>query len=318
MKILVTSGAGFIGSNVVDAYIDAGHEVVVIDDLSTGKEENLNPEAKFIKADIRSDEIGEIFKAEKPDVLNHHAAQMSVPASVEDPAFDANVNILGLINLLEAARGSGTKKVILISTGGAVYGEVPEYPTTESCVPRPLSPYAITKFASEKYLDFYNNQYGLDYTVLRYANVYGPRQIPHGEAGVVAIFMENLLSAKASALYHFPEEPRGMTRDYCYVGDIARANLAAIVKGSAEVLNIGTGIATHTLDLYEGIFEAVNERLPSLEKSLKVPTTGAARPGDIKRSCLKADRAAEKLGWQPQISLEQGIRNTLDWMMDVV
>jgi UDP-glucose 4-epimerase len=252
MKILVTGGAGFIGSNVVDAYINAGHEVVVVDDLSSGKQENLNPGAKFYLADIRSEEIKKIFEEERPEVLNHHAAQISVPASVEDPIFDADVNIKGLLNLLEAAVKNETKKVVFISSGGAIYGEAVEYPTSEAYPPIPLSPYAITKFASEKYLAFYDHHYGLDYTVLRYANIYGPRQIPHGEAGVVAIFMENLLEKRPSTLYHFPDEPRGMVRDYCYVEDVARANILALEAGSREAFNIGTGTETHTIDLRQG------------------------------------------------------------------
>jgi UDP-glucose 4-epimerase len=193
MKILVTGGAGFIGSNVVDGYIGAGHEVLILDNLYTGKRVNVNPQARFYEMDIRSREAAKVVLDEQPDVLNHHAAQMSVPASVSDPGFDADVNIRGFLNLLEAAVKSGVKKVIFISSGGAVYGEAEEYPTSEAYLPKPLSPYAITKYSSEHYLTYYRHQYGLDYTTLRYANVYGPRQIPHGEAGVVAIFMNNLI-----------------------------------------------------------------------------------------------------------------------------
>src|SRR3990172_6796187 len=189
MKILVTGGAGFIGSHVVDAFIKAGHRVCVIDNLSTGKRENLNPKAKFYRADIRSGKAREIIASFRPDVINHHAAQISVPESVENPLFDADINIMGLLNVLEAARANRTKKIIFASSGGAIYGEAGKHPTPETYPPEPLSPYAITKFASEKYLAFYNRQYGLDYTVLRYSNIYGPRQIPTGEAGVVAIFM---------------------------------------------------------------------------------------------------------------------------------
>src|SRR3989337_3427321 len=234
MKIMVTGGAGFIGSHVVDAYIKEGHEVLVMDDLSSGKVENLNPKARFVKPDIRSEKAREVILAEKPDIINHHAAQISVPASVEDPFLDADINVKGFLNVLEAGRVSRVKKVIFISSGGAVYGEGKECPITERCEPTPLSPYAVTKLAGEKYLAFYWNQYGLDYTVLRYSNIYGPRQIPHGEAGVVAIFMERLLSRKPCAVYAFPEEPRGMTRDYCYVADVARANVLALGKGGRE------------------------------------------------------------------------------------
>ena len=234
MKILVTGGAGFIGSNVVDGYIEQGHEVVVVDNLFTGKRENVNPNAKFYNVDIRAPEIGDIIKQERPDIINHHAAQISVPESVNDPLFDADVNIKGLLNLLEGAVKYGTKKVIFISSGGAIYGEAEEYPTSEAYQPRPLSPYAITKYTSEYYLAFYRHQYGLEYTTLRYANIYGPRQIPHGEAGVVAIFMDNILKGKKSVLYHYPEDEDGMIRDYCFVGDVVKANIKALTEGGYD------------------------------------------------------------------------------------
>jgi len=314
MKILITGGAGFIGSNVADAYIRAGHEVVVVDNLVSGKLGNLNPKAKFYLMDIRSEEIRKVIEIEKPDIVNHHAAQMSVPASVEDPGYDADVNVKGFINVLEAARKNDTKKVIFISSGGAVYGNATEYPTTEGYQPEPASPYAITKFVAEKYLAFYKDTYGLDYTVLRYANIYGPRQIPHGEAGVVAIFMDRLISGKGCTVYRFPEEPRGMTRDYCFVGDVARANLLALDKGSAKAFNIGTEKATHTLDLYRAVYEAVKERV-DLPEGLKDPEIGDARPGDLKRSCLKYDRAKNELGWAPEADLKKGLAATLDWRL---
>ncbi|MDP2105818.1 MAG: NAD-dependent epimerase/dehydratase family protein, partial [Desulfobulbaceae bacterium] len=276
MKILVTGGAGFIGSNVVDAYIEAGHEVVVIDNLFSGKLVNLNPKAKFYLMDIRAAEVRTMFAMEKFDIINHHAAQMSVPASVEDPAFDADVNVKGFINLLEAARATQVKKVIFISSGGAIYGEAKEYPTSEASQPVPLSPYAITKSVSEQYLAFYRHHYGLDYTVLRYANVYGPRQIPHGEAGVVAIFMDRLLNNQPCTVYHFSDEPRGMTRDYCFVGDVVQANLLALTQGCAEAYNIGTTVATHTLDLFEAIYLAIKEVRPEVDQALRMPLKGEA------------------------------------------
>lgn len=314
MKILVTGGAGFIGSNVADAYINAGHEVVVVDNLVSGKMENLNPKAKFYLMDVRSEEIRKVFEIEKPDMVNHHAAQMSVPASVEDPGYDADVNVKGLINVLEAARRNNTEKVIFISSGGAVYGNATEYPTSEKYQPEPASPYAITKFVSEKYLAFYKDTYGLDYTVLRYANIYGPRQIPHGEAGVVAIFMDRLIAGKGCTVYRFTEEPKGMTRDYVFVGDVARANLIALEKGSKDAFNIGTGIATHTLELYNGIFEAVKNRVP-IPDALAKPTIGDARPGDLKRSCLVFEKAKRELGWEPKTSLKEGLAATLEWRL---
>ena len=314
MKILVTGGAGFIGSNVVDAYINAGHEVVVVDNLCSGKLENLNPKARLYLMDVRSAEIAKLFRIEKPDVVNHHAAQMSVPASVEDPLFDADVNVRGFINILESARANGVKKVIFISSGGAIYGEATEYPTTERCQPIPLSPYAITKLVSENYLAFYNHQYGLDYTVLRYANVFGPRQVPHGEAGVVAIFMDRLLDGKQCTLYHFADESRGMTRDYCFVADIARANLLALDKGSRDAFNIGTGVATHTEDLFSAIHSAMNEKA-KLAPGLDVMKRAMARGGDLKRSCLNAGKAKEVLGWAPEFDLAKGLEQTLNWRL---
>lgn len=317
MKILVTGGAGFIGSNVVDAYIEAGHEVVVIDNLFSGKLVNLNPKAKFYLMDIRAPEVRTMFAMEKFDIINHHAAQMSVPASVEDPAFDADVNVKGFINLLEAARATQVKKVIFISSGGAIYGEAKEYPTSEASQPVPLSPYAITKSVSEQYLAFYNHHYGLDYTVLRYANVYGPRQIPHGEAGVVAIFMDRLLNNQPCTVYHFSDEPRGMTRDYCFVGDVVQANLLALTKGSADAYNIGTTVATHTLDLFEAIYSAIKEVRPDVDQELRVPFKGEARAGDLSRSCLNVDKARAILGFAATHDLAAGLRKTLQWRLSV-
>lgn len=316
MKILVTGGAGFIGSNVVDAYISAGHEVVIMDNLFTGKWQNLNPRAKFYLMDVRSAEARKVFEKERFDIVNHHAAQMSVPASVENPGFDADVNVLGFINLLEAARKSAVQKVIFISSGGAIYGEAKEYPTSEASSPVPLSPYAITKSVSEQYLAFYNHQYGLDYTVLRYANVYGPRQVPHGEAGVVSLFMDRLLSGKSCTVYHYPDEPRGMTRDYCFVGDVVQANLLALHKGKNEAFNIGTGIATHTEDLFAAIFTAVKKARPDTSGELRSPAKGPARPGDLTRSCLIIDKAQNLLGFWPNFPLEQGLGKTLEWQLN--
>ena len=310
MKIVITGGAGFIGSHVVDAYIKEGHEAVVIDDLSSGKEENLNPKARFHKLDIRSKEAREVILREKPDIINHHAAQMSVPRSVLDPFFDADVNVRGVLNVLEAAKDSGVKKVIFISSGGAIYGEVGEHPATEDSPIRPLSPYAVTKVAGENYLFFYKNQYGLDFTVLRYANIYGPRQISHGEAGVVAIFMERLLSGKPCIVYNFPEEPMGMERDYCYVGDVVAANVLALKKDSSGVFNIGTGVPTRTRDLFDTVYGALNSIKP-LPSSLKISGSGAERPGDIKRSCLDAGKAFRVLGWKSKVGLTQGIEKTV-------
>ena len=313
MKILVTGGAGFIGSNVVDAYVDAGHDVVVMDNLFTGKWENVNPGARFFLMDIRSDEVIKVFEKEKFDIVNHHAAQMSVPASVEDPMFDADVNVRGFLNLLEASRQTDVGKVIFISSGGAIYGEAEEYPTSEDYPPQPLSPYAVTKTVSEQYLAFYRHQHGLDYMVLRYANVYGPRQVPHGEAGVVAVFMDRLLAGRSVTLYHFPDEPEGMIRDYCFVGDVVKANLLALDKGSCDAVNIGTGRETRTLELFEKIFDSVKYVQPDLDKGLRMPERGSARPGDLSRSCLLVEKAKEIIGFKAKCSLAEGLEQTMKW-----
>jgi len=316
MKILVTGGAGFIGSNVVDGYVKAGHEVLVVDNLSGGRLSNINPKARFYEMDIRSGEIDGLIKREMPDVLNHHAAQISVPDSVSDPLLDADINIKGLLNLLESASRHKIKKVIFISSGGAIYGEASEYPTSEAYQPIPLSPYAVTKYSSEHYLAYYRHQHGLNYTTLRYANIYGPRQIAHGEAGVVAIFMDNLIKRKQSVLYHFPDDDGGMVRDYCFVGDVVKANLSALTKGMGDFFNIGTGIETKTLELYNVIFKAFKDLRPDVPDSLSIPVRQAARPGDLTLSCLTVEKAHGSLGWSPETSLKEGIGKTLQWRLD--
>ncbi len=315
MRILVTGGAGFIGSNVVDAYVEAGHEVMVVDNLFTGKRSNVNPRARFYELDVRSPGVLDLIERERPEVLNHHAAQMSVPASVADPLLDADINIKGFLNLLEGAVRNRVKKVIFISSGGAIYGEASQYPTSEDFLPKPLSPYAVSKYTSEHYLAYYKHQYGLDYTTLRYGNIYGPRQVPHGEAGVVAIFMNNLLEEKPSTVYHFPQEPEGMTRDYCFVGDVVRANLCALERGSGEYFNIGTGVGTRTLPLYRMIYEGFERLRPGVPEELARPLMQRARPGDLTRSCLVVEKARHGLDWVPEKGLKQGIRETLDWRL---
>lgn len=315
MKILVTGGAGFIGSHVVDGYIKKGYEVVIVDNLSSGKWENINKKARFYLIDIRNiNEMNKIFERERFDIVNHHAAQISVPYSVLNPGEDAQINVYGFINILELSVKYKVKKVIFISSGGAIYGEADEYPTTENYIPKPLSPYAITKFVSEKYLYYYNHQYGLDYTVLRYANVYGPRQIPHGEAGVVSIFMTRLLKGEKCTIFAYKDEPEGMKRDYVYVKDVVNANITAINRGSKEIFNIGTGIPTSTEELYFKVFEKM-KKICKIPESLKIPLKDRERPGDIRRSCLNIEKAKHILKWKPEYSLDEGIKETAQWQL---
>jgi UDP-glucose 4-epimerase len=315
MKILVTGGAGFIGSHVVDSYITEGYEVIVIDNLCTGKRQSLNSSARFYLLDIRSELLKKVFEIEKPEIVNHHAAQISVPASVENPLFDADVNILGIINLLTCSVKYGTRKIIFSSSGGAIYGEAENIPTPEEYQPFPSSPYAISKFASEHYLNSYRNNFGLDFTVLRYGNIYGPRQIPNGEAGVVAIFMEKLLKGEVPTVYHFDGEPNGMMRDYCYVEDVARANILAIERGSGETFNIGTGNGITTTDLYRNILNLMRGFGYAKEPIYDEPHKAPARPGDIRRSCLETRRAKTHFGWTPEYDLKAGLAKTLNWLL---
>ncbi|EPZ43060.1 NAD-dependent epimerase/dehydratase family protein [Alicyclobacillus acidoterrestris] len=306
MKILVTGGAGFIGSHVVNAYIEAGHEVVVIDNLSSGSKDRIHPKAKFYFMDIRSASLPQVFTLEKPDVVNHHAAQKSVPKSVEDPRLDADYNVTGLLNLLECCRHHDVKKFIFISSGGALAGDAPMIPTDESVNPVMISPYAIHKYVGEKYLHFYRVTYNLRYTVLRYANVYGPNQIADGECGVIPIFMNNILADQPSTLFAYADEPRGTTRDYVYVKDVAEANVLALTAADDEILNIGSGDGIHTADVYHLIARIAGSNAP-LHRAPE-------RVGDVRRSVLDCTRAKQVLGWQPRTSLETGIQTTLDWL----
>ncbi|MDP2173049.1 MAG: NAD-dependent epimerase/dehydratase family protein [Candidatus Cloacimonadaceae bacterium] len=303
MKILITGAAGFIASHVADAYLDAGHEVVIVDNLATGYKHNLNPRAKFYQIDICDPFLGEVFAAEQPDIVNHHAAQISVPKSIEDPFFDVEVNVKGLINILENCVKYHVNKVIFISSGGAIYGEAEEYPTTENYQPKPLSVYAINKMVGESYLHFYYHQYQLNYTVLRYANVYGPRQVSHGEAGVVSIFIEKLLNGHIPTIYAYPNETDGMIRDYVYVADVVRANLLALGRGDNDQFNIGTCVETTTKQLYNTIQWQMGFDIP--------PHWGEARKGDLHRSMLDYGKAFKELGWSPIYTLEQGVGETI-------
>jgi UDP-glucose 4-epimerase len=300
MKILVTGGAGFIGGHVADAYLAAGHDVVVIDDLSTGRSSNLNPKARFHQVDIRSDEVAEILAREKPQVLNHHAAQMDVRRSVADPVFDAQVNLVGLLNLLEHGRRNGLQRVIFASSGGTVYGDQDHYPGLETDRTDPVSPYGVAKLATEKYLHFYRLTYGISYVALRYANVYGPRQNPHGEAGVVAIFTLKLLHGEKPVINGDGKQ----SRDYVFIEDVVRANLLALDCEYSGCLNIGTGIETDVNQLFH--------MLRDLTGSDAAEHHAAAKPGEQARSVLDPKLAAEKLGWRPHSDLRDGLRITVE------
>ena len=296
MKVLVTGGAGFIGSHVVDTLLGNNFEVVVVDDLSTGHEYNLNPAATFYKVDIRSPQMADIFEKERPDFVDHHAAQMDVRKSVADPLFDADVNVRGSINLIECARKYGVKHFVYISTGGAVYGEPVYLPCDEDHPINPICPYGASKHTVEHYLYMYHVNYGLNYTVLRYPNVYGPRQDPHGEAGVVAIFTGKMLKGEQCILNGDGEN----TRDYVYVGDVARANLLALTAGDNEILNLATGVETTNQAVYDTIATLFSWRVAPIYKP--------ARPGEIFRSVLSPEKARKILGWKPVVTFEEGIR----------
>jgi UDP-glucose 4-epimerase len=301
MNILVTGGAGFIGSNVADLYVSAGHKVVIIDNLFMGNKKNVNPRAKFYKMDIRDKKVAAIVKKEGIEAVNHHAAQISVPDSVKDPVFDADINIKGTLNLLEAARSNKIKKFIFVSSGGTVYGSRVKLPATEDNPLTAESPYGVSKVSGEHYTRFYTAQYGIKHTILRYSNVYGPRQIPHGEAGVVAIFIKLIMEGKTPVIFG----GGACVRDYVFAGDVARANLLALTKGDNEAFNIGTGVQTDVNMLYSQIQKATGFNKPA--------KPGPYREGDLPANYLDASKAAKTLGWKPEVGLEQGIRLTYEY-----
>jgi UDP-glucose 4-epimerase len=302
MRILVTGGAGFIGSNVADRFLELGHEVAVLDDLSTGRRDNVPAAARFheVTLDDRA-AVDAVLAGFRPEVVDHHAAQIDVRHSVKDPIADATTNILGGIGLLEACVRHGVRKFIYASTGGALYGEGRTLPATEDHPAHPEAPYGISKYALEHYLYFYRLVHGLDVTVLRYPNVYGPRQNPHGEAGVNAIFIGLMVEGKRPTIFGDGEQ----VRDYVYVGDIVRANELALSRGSGETVNLGWG---------RGV--SVNDIVRTLAKLLGTPIEpihAAPRPGEVQRIYLDATRAKAVLGWEPQVPFEEGLARTLEW-----
>ena len=302
MRILVTGGAGFIGSHVSEHLMERGHEVAVVDDLSTGKRENVPDGAWFYEADIRFS-CARIFEEFEPEALSHHAARVGVPRSVHRPDFDADVNVLGTFRLLENCVRYGVRKVVFASTATAIYGTQRQFPAAEDHPQYPISLYGVSKLVAEHYLHFYSDQYGLPYVVLRYANVYGPRQDPYSKAGVVASFSRNLAANKFPTINGTGEQ----TRDYVYVGDVARANVLALESDPppSGVYNIGTGTETSVNRLYELLRDIACTDL--------LPRYGPAKPGEQLRTCIDPSRAARVLGWYPQVRLVAGLRKTLEF-----
>jgi len=301
MRIVVTGGAGFIASHIVDAYLERGHEVHIVDDLSTGQSINLNPRADLHEVDIADPKAARLIERIKPDALSHHAAQMDVRHSVADPGFDARVNIIGFINLLEACKNCAVKKVMFASSGGAVYGEQDVFPAAEDHPTRPASPYGVSKRAGELYLSYYQQAFGLPYIALRYANIYGPRQSAKGEAGVVAIFLSLLLTGKTPVI----NGDGGQTRDYVYVGDVVAANVAALDSRFVGAVNIGTGVETDVVMIFDHLRRAVGSQIEAVH--------GPAKPGEQRRSCLDARLAAQVLGWRSQTTLADGLLRTAEY-----
>ncbi len=303
MKILVTGGAGFIASQIADAYINLGHEVHIIDNLVTGNKTNINPKAVFHQIDIRDEKISDIFLKEKFDIVNHHAAQIDVRKSVSDPIYDTNVNIVGSVNLLQNAVNSGVKKMIFASSGGAIYGEQDYYPADEKHPEFPVSQYGVAKLAFEKYLHAYKFIYGIEYIALRYANVYGPRQNPHGEAGVIAIFTEKMLSGVTPVINGEGKQ----TRDYVFVGDVVQANVKALDCKESGAYNVGTGVESDVNTL----FRIISSQIGNFEEK-----HGEAKPGEQMRSVISTKKIESTMGWKLTTNLEEGLSRTVAWFKE--
>jgi len=304
MKILVTGGAGFIGSHLVDRLVQEGHDVVIVDDLSTGKRRNVNRAAEFYKVDIQSSRIEQIFRKERPSLVIHLAAQMNVRRSVEDPIFDAQVNILGMLNLLEQAVKHGSRKIIFASSGGAVYGEQDVFPAPEDHATRPLSPYGISKLTGEHYLAYYQHVSGIQYVSLRYANVYGPRQDPEGEAGVVAIFARKMLAGEQPVINGNGRQ----TRDFIFVEDVVEANLAVMGQDIQGIYNVGTGKETSVNELFMVLTGLTGSNFKGIH--------GPAKKGEQARSVVDITRIRTELGWEPRVSLPDGLKRTVEFFRE--
>ena len=301
MKILVTGGAGFIGSHIADAYVKAGHDVTILDNLSTGRQKNLNPDARFVEMDLRDKELTDFMLREKFELVNHQAAQMDVRLSVADPMFDADNNSIGLLNLLQRCADTGVKKVIFASSGGVVYGEQDYFPADEEHPTRPVSPYGVAKLVGEKYLYYYNVTFGLDYTAFRYANVFGPRQNPHGEAGVIAIFLERMLNGQKAVINGDGKQ----TRDFVYIDDVVRANVLALDAGANSIYNIGTGVETDVNEIFRELNRLTGANLPEEH--------APAKAGEQLRSVLSVEKAKQELGWQPTVEFSPGLEKTVEY-----
>jgi UDP-glucose 4-epimerase len=299
MKVLVTGGAGFIGSHLADRLLSAGHEVVILDDLSTGHVEHLHPDARFYQMDVQSPWLDELFKIERPEAVLHQAAQASVRRSVADPVFDASVNVLGTVTLLEASVRHGVRRFLFASTGGALYGDADVIPTPEDYPTLPVSPYGASKLGAEVYLRTFHAVHGLSYAALRYANVYGPRQDPHGEAGVVAIFARRLLSGETARINGDGKQ----TRDFVYVGDIAEANARALTSEAVGSFNVGTGVETDINTIFQLLKRATGNNQPEAH--------GPAMAGEQRRSVVDARKIDKVMGWRPRTSLEAGLDATV-------
>jgi UDP-glucose 4-epimerase len=305
MKILVTGGAGFIGSHIVDALVARGDEVVVVDNLSTGFRKNLNPKAKFYELSIGDKELARVFERERPQMVNHQAAQTVVTRSTAEPLFDAEQNILGSLNLILKCLEFGVRKLVYASSGGAIYGETGSRPADEGHPVAALSPYGVSKHAVEHYLQLYGNDAGLDYAVLRYANVYGQRQNPDGEGGVVAIFARQMLAGEQPTIFGAGDK----TRDYVHVSDVVAANLLAQEKGSRSIYNISTGVETTDRKMFDTMAELLGYQGP--------PRYAPVRRGEILRSCLDGSKARKELGWQPRLALGEGLAQTVAYYLNV-